>query len=576
MTTVNSEAMTEDEPYEYDLNTVEGLIDYIEELKDVTCPDCSARPKGRWDFEQRSDTTVIVRCVTRGCHANIAQILKRRLNGAGQKTPVRLVSRSVMQVDGNASLALVPQSVWVLASLDDPPVVFRYIDDLVVVRDGGNLSVLDTSALTLRLANLAVWKDDRGRSIDPPRAIATAIISQAPTLDELPVLDRIVTVPVVGSDGQIDTQPGYRSQTRTFYSPVLPDLEVPDTVDAEDVQGAVDWLLDDLLGDFPFVTDADRAHALACMLQPFVRDLIDGPTPLYVIEAPVKGTGKSLLGHTLLIPSSGSIPDNPWPDTETEQRKSIATLVRTGATAVLWDNVRGAIRSETLEAVLTSCYWRDRILGSSNTIDAPITQTWLMTANNLQIGGDLIRRVIKIRLDAQDEQPWHRAGPWKHDLTAGWATRNRTSLALACLVLCKWWRQQGSPTPVIAAEHTMGGYEAWQNVLGGILLAANAPGFLGNVTDLDAADDELGDLTETLIALADQFDGEFTSAEAFEAMDFWGQKGIGSVVALGRSFSSIKNRPAGGHVLRPVTRNRAANAWRIEEASVAKVLVDNR
>jgi len=53
--------------------------------------------------------------------------------------------------------------------------------------------------------------------------------------------------------------------------------------------GCPPWLFNELLGDFPFVDEASRAHTLALMLEPFVRPLIKGPTPLYLIDAPTRG-----------------------------------------------------------------------------------------------------------------------------------------------------------------------------------------------------------------------------------------------------------------------------------------------
>jgi hypothetical protein len=54
-------------------------------------------------------------------------------------------------------------------------------------------------------------------------------------------------------------------------------------------------LLLELFGDFPFATDADRTNALGALLLPFVRELVDDPTPLHLIEAPSPGIGKGLL-----------------------------------------------------------------------------------------------------------------------------------------------------------------------------------------------------------------------------------------------------------------------------------------
>jgi len=64
-------------------------------------------------------------------------------------------------------------------------------------------------------------------------------------------------------------------------------------------------LLDSLLGDFPFADQASRANALALLLLPFVRPLIDGPTPLHLIEAAKPGTGKGLLADVVHAIATG-------------------------------------------------------------------------------------------------------------------------------------------------------------------------------------------------------------------------------------------------------------------------------
>ena len=92
----------------------------------------------------------------------------------------------------------------------------------------------------------------------------------------LPVLAGIVTAPVFGKDGTLITEPGYHPAARLLYEPDtgLPAGRHPGAPDADDIAAARSLLLDDLLGDFPFVGDAERAHALALLLLPFVRPMI--------------------------------------------------------------------------------------------------------------------------------------------------------------------------------------------------------------------------------------------------------------------------------------------------------------
>jgi hypothetical protein len=65
------------------------------------------------------------------------------------------------------------------------------------------------------------------------------------------------------------------------------------------------WLMNELLGDFPFQEESSRSNALAYLLTPFVRELVHGPVPMGVIEAPVAGTGKGLLANAIGIPANG-------------------------------------------------------------------------------------------------------------------------------------------------------------------------------------------------------------------------------------------------------------------------------
>ena len=68
-------------------------------------------------------------------------------------------------------------------------------------------------------------------------------------------------------------------------------------------------LLYEVFREFPFVEAAGWAHTLCMVLQPFVRPLIAGATPLYLIDAPSRATGKGLLAEAAnLIPFGYVVP----------------------------------------------------------------------------------------------------------------------------------------------------------------------------------------------------------------------------------------------------------------------------
>jgi len=69
-----------------------------------------------------------------------------------------------------------------------------------------------------------------------------------------------------------------------------------------------------------------------------------------------------------------------------------------------------------------------------------------------------------------------------------WVRANRSRLVAACLTLCKAWIAAGRPR----GHKTIGSYENWGGVIGGILETAGIPGFLGNLEEMMAASDAEG------------------------------------------------------------------------------------
>ncbi|MCL4299474.1 MAG: bifunctional DNA primase/polymerase [Anaerolineae bacterium] len=145
----------------------------------------------------------------------------------------------------------------------------------------------------------------------PPMDIINDILNLS-EWESIPPLEGIAAAPVVTKAGTLDLQPGYQSKSRLCYLPQK-DLVIGDITPTDrNIEAAKNLLLDDILGDFPFVDEAAKANALALMLLPFVRPYIDGPTPNHIIEAPTEGTGKTLLAMTVTYPYAGtdSIPPN--------------------------------------------------------------------------------------------------------------------------------------------------------------------------------------------------------------------------------------------------------------------------
>jgi hypothetical protein len=423
--------------------------------------------------------------------------------------------RPLIRVSGD--LPEMAEAAWsALTAANDPPILFRR--GPVPVRLEQDHAMWSTRLLTAdrlrhHLARASRWervertkKGERWLETLPPVAVVLDLL--ATPASPLPPLDRIVTVPTFAPSGRLRVRPGYDPEGHVYYAPpealVLP--SIPVHPDAAAVRAARHLLQEDLLGEFPFTSAAERAHALALILQPFVRELVDGPTPLYLAESPQVGTGKTLLVTTALWPALGR-PAAAMTEgrDEDEWRKRITAKLLASADVVFLDNLRQRLDAAALAAAITATVYEDRILGRSEVEAVPVRCLWVASGNNPVLSLELVRRAVRIRLDAKTEEPWTRAG-FRHPLPA-WAQAERGALIAAALTLAQAWLGAGRPA---YDGPTLGMFEAWSRVLGGILVHAGVPGFPGNRDDfLQAADPEGAEVRAFLAAWWAQY-GEQT------------------------------------------------------------------
>ena len=147
----------------------------------------------------------------------------------------------------------------------------------------------------LREADWVQMTEEGKYPVFPPKDVGRDLITYPPP--SIPTVEMVITTPVFGRNGNLIVEAGLHEQDRLWLEAdaALNVGEVPETPTAEEVTAARSLFLDDLMVDFPFAGDADRAHAMAALLLPFVRRMIDGFTPLHVVEAPSVGSGKGLL-----------------------------------------------------------------------------------------------------------------------------------------------------------------------------------------------------------------------------------------------------------------------------------------
>jgi hypothetical protein len=150
------------------------------------------------------------------------------------------------------------------------------------------------------------------------------------------------------------------------------------------------------------------------------------------------------------------------------------------------DNLRGTVQSASLEAVLTSTVFQERLLGTNRMLDLPQKATWVATTNNADIGGDLLRRCYLIRLDAKSSRPWQ-GREFTHGELLEWVRARRGDLLAALLTMARAWVVAGRPS---GPSPVLGKFESWSKTIGGILNYAGNPNFLGNLEHMHETMDE--------------------------------------------------------------------------------------
>jgi hypothetical protein len=319
-----------------------------------------------------------------------------------------------------------------------------------------------------------------------------------------PALLGIAEAPVLRPDGTIVSTPGYDPATRMVYSPAknLAVPPIPDEPTVDQVNVAKE-LIGELIADFRFDGAPSVANAIGLLFTLVVRPAISGPAPLAVIDKNTPGAGATLITEVFGIVAHGRAPGlTAVPDQDVELEKRVTTLLRDGEPFNVFDNVDRPLEHGSLSLVLTATEWAGRILGKSETARYPNLATWSANGNNVVLRGDIARRAYRIRLISEDAQPWRvenqAESRFRHPNLPAWASERRGDLLAAILTLARRWFALGQPAPATAS---LGKFEDWCRVIGGILESAGISGFLGNLDELyDSVDAEASEWEAFLTA----------------------------------------------------------------------------
>jgi len=330
--------------------------------------------------------------------------------------------------------------------------------------------VLDRTADWIRTTMAGVF------TADPPLKVVKDLLA-LPAYEDIPWLKALATTPFFARGGRFIVEPGYDIDSGVYLH-LEPGLVIPSVSrqpTQPEVNAARDILEFELLGDFPFDGPSSRAYTIAAIVYPLVREIIDSNAPMLALDATTPGSGKGLLADIISLIATGRRAGAGAESKDIDEtRKRITSLLLDGQAIALFDNIKRKLADNALAAALTADPWMDRVLGLSKIVSLRNRTQWIVTANQLQATGEMARRMVRTRLESSHENPEERTD-FRHPDLRAWTREHRGELIHAGTVLVQNWIARGQP---LLTTRTLGSFERWAQVLGGILEPAGIVGFL--------------------------------------------------------------------------------------------------
>jgi putative DNA primase/helicase len=290
---------------------------------------------------------------------------------------------------------------------------------------------------------------------DCPTLVAAAYIDRESW--QMPTLLGIVTCPTLRPDGSMLCTPGYDEQTGLFFDPggvTFPAIpEWPTKAQAEAALEA----LKAPIAKFKFVNAQSRSVALSGFITTVIRRALD-TAPMHCFDAPVAGSGKSLLGDIASVIVTGHRAAVSGADNREELEKKLAASLLGGDMVIMLDNMDQPVGGQMLCQMLTQTKVKPRPFGKLKNVEVPSNAMIFCNDNNLVIEGDVIRRALVGRIDPEVERPELREFDF-HPVEL--ARKRRTQLVCAALTIVRAGIIARDKPPIVK----LGSFERWSELV---------------------------------------------------------------------------------------------------------------
>ena len=242
---------------------------------------------------------------------------------------------------------------------------------------------------------------------DPTPTLVRQLLAH-PSRD-LPQLVACIDRPLFRPDRTLVTDPGYDRATGLYLTRGI--AEFSSYVSSPD-EAATARAIETCLTPFAGfeLQPLGWTAVLAAILTAVTRPVLD-MAPMILVRSPDIGAGKTLMTTALAVIAQGRLPSTQtMPDSKSELRKRLLSLLLAGTNVIHLDNTDGLLRSDVLSAFATSPLWSDRELGG-NCMRQELPNRSMILANgcNANTANGLARRVIPIEIATADRGRMHRS-----------------------------------------------------------------------------------------------------------------------------------------------------------------------
>lgn len=323
----------------------------------------------------------------------------------------------------------------------------------------GKLTYIDKPQMKHYLGGIIEYIGSSGKPVNPSNDLVDGVISVGGSRGISPIKGYI-DHPMVDPNLRLMNTAGYDAPTQLLMAFDKSDFSITDRrlTDSE-VMSKLERIYAPFVG-FEVAGGEDKSVLLAAIFSAVVRQVLP-MCPAFGIDAPMQGSGKTLLAETISMLAAGklasAVPTHGKTNDDEFRKRLFAMLIK-GDKVCLFDNLVGTFDSPAFAAALTSEYFTDRVLGKSKTVTTLVKTLFLLTGNNMNITGDMSRRVLRMRLAPKNDKLTER----KYDFDPVVKVASmRFEIISDVLSLINHWKHCGAPK----AAGSMTSYGEWDTLV---------------------------------------------------------------------------------------------------------------